>query len=114
MSFFDTTTVEGCPVKYKVGSNARGYSFKDYGFKETASGNFQLARPLDLNPQMKQSPKLKITIAKDLKTLKMSITTANGMKALNIFKGDNQTEKQEQFYFLMDDLIKENCLEKAE
>ncbi|MGO3733115.1 MAG: cysteine desulfurase [Vagococcus sp.] len=113
MSFFEKATVEGCTVFYKVKEQARPYAFKDYGFKETASGNFQYVRPLDTNPQMKQSPKLKITVAKDLKTLKMSITTANGLKAMNIFKGDTHKEKQEQFFFIMDDMIHFECLEKA-
>lgn len=113
MSFFNEATIEGCPKKFKVNEQARGYSFKDYGFKETASGNFQLVRPLDLNPQVRQSPKLKLTVAKDLKMLKMSLTTANGMKAMNIFKDDSQKEKQEQFYFIMDDLKIANCLADA-
>lgn len=114
MSFLVKATVEGCPQYYKVSSKARGYAFKDYGFKETASGNFQLVRPLDTNPQNKQSPKLKVTVAKDLKTLKMSITTANGLKSMNIFKNESNKDKQDQFTYIMDDMIHYDCLEKAE
>ncbi|AQP54702.1 cysteine desulfurase [Vagococcus penaei] len=113
MSFFDKATIEGSQEYYKISTTARPYSFKDYGFKETKAGNFQLVRALDLNPRNTQSPKLKITIAKDLKTLKMSLTTANGLKALNIFKGANQEEKQKQFAYIMADLIEHGCLEKA-
>lgn len=113
MAFFDKATVEGCSVFYKVNEKARPYAFKDYGFKETASGNFQFVRALDTNPQNKQSPKLKLTVASDLKTLKMSITTANGMKAMNIFKDEKQKEKQDQFFYIMDDMIHFSCLEKA-
>ncbi|MGY3766043.1 cysteine desulfurase [Vagococcus vulneris] len=113
MSFLDKATVEGSQEFYKISTNARPYSFKDYGFKETSTRNFQLVRPLDLNPQNKQSPKLKITVAQDLKTLKMSITTANGLKAMNIFKGNNQEEKQQQFANIIADLIEHGCLEKA-
>ena len=114
MSFLDKATVEGGTQYYKVKTNAKAFAFKNYGFKETASGNFQLVRPLDTNPQNKQSPKLKITVAKDLKTLKMSITTANGLKPLNIFKGDQQKKKQDQFRYIMADMIHFGCFEKVE
>ncbi|UUV99231.1 DUF1831 domain-containing protein [Vagococcus luciliae] len=113
MSFLEKATVEGCPQCYKINPKARTYTFKDYGFQVTSSGNLQLARPLDISPQAKQSPKLKITVAKDLKTLKMSLTTANGLKAINIFKSDDQKDKQEQFYYIMEDLMSFDCLEKA-
>ncbi|MGX7023317.1 DUF1831 domain-containing protein [Vagococcus hydrophili] len=113
MSFLDKATVEGATTFYKVKETARAYAFKDYGFKETASGNFQLVRPLDTNPQNKQSPKLKMTVAKDLKTLKMSITTPNGLKSMNIFKGDSHEEKQAQFKYIMADMMHYGCLEEA-
>ncbi|RGI30812.1 MULTISPECIES: cysteine desulfurase [Enterococcaceae] len=113
MSFLEKATVEGCPQFYKINPKARAYTFKDYGFQATPSGNLQLVRPLDISPQAKQSPKLKITVAKDLKTLKMSLTTANGLKTINIFKSDDQKDKQEQFYYIMEDLMSFDCLEKA-
>lgn len=113
MSFLDKATVEGSTTYYKVSEKAKAYSFKDYGFKESASGNFQLVRPLDTNPQNKQSSKLKITVAKDLKTLKMSITTANGLKSLNIFKGEQHKEKQDQFKYIMADMIHYGCIEEV-
>lgn len=113
MSFLDKATVEGSKTFYKVKDTARPYAFKDYGFKETSSGNFQLSRPLDTNPQNKQSPKLKMTVAKDLKTLKMSITTANGLKSLNIFNGEQHKEKQDQFKYIMADMIHYGCIEEV-
>lgn len=113
MSFLQKATVEGCPQHYKVNSKAKAYTFKDYGFTETSSGNLQFSRPLDLNPQVKQGPKFKMTVARDLQTLKMSITTANGLKAMNIFKSEANKDKQDQFYFIMDDMIAFECLEKA-
>ncbi len=113
MSFLDKATVEGSKTFYKVKDTARAYAFKDYGFKETSSGNFQLVRPLDTRPQNKQSPKLKMTVAKDLKTLKMSITTPNGMKSMNIFTSDNHKEKQDQFNYIMADMIHFGCLEEV-
>lgn len=113
MSFLDKATVEGSTTFYKVSEKARPYSFKDYGFKETAAGNFQLVRPLDTNPQNKQSPKLKMTVAKDLNTLKISITTANGLKSMNIFNGEQHKEKQDQFRYIMADMVHYGCLEEV-
>lgn len=114
MSFQTKATVLGCPVFYRIHPQAKKYTFRDNGFKETASGNFQLVRPLDATPQSKQGFKLKITVAADLKTLKMSITTANGLKAVDIFKDDKFKMNQEKFYFLMDGMIDRDCFEKVE
>jgi hypothetical protein len=113
MAFKETASVEGSPVFYKVNENAKKYTLRDNGFTETNSGNFQLIRPLDATPQSKEGFKLKITIAGDLKTLKMSITTANGLKSMNIFKGDSHEMSREKFYFLMDGMISRGVLEKA-
>lgn len=113
MAFKEKATVEGSEIFYKVNENAKKYTLKDNGFTETNSGNFQLIRPLDATPQSKEGFKLKITIAGDLKTLKMSVTTANGLKAMNIFKNENHAMSQEKFYFLMDGMISRGVLEKA-
>ncbi|GGC87443.1 DUF1831 domain-containing protein [Enterococcus wangshanyuanii] len=113
MAFAAKATVEGCEVYYKVNEQAKKYTLKDNGFVETNSGNFQLVRPLDATPQSKEGFKLKITIASDLKTLKMSVTTANGLKSMNIFKGDAHAMSQEKFYFLMDGMISRGVFEKV-
>lgn len=114
MAFADQATVEGCPVSYKLGEHTKKYTLRDNGFTETNSGNFQLVRPLDATPQSKQGFKLKITVSHDVTQLKMSVTTANGMKAMNIFKSDNHKMNQEKFYFLMDGMIDRGCFEKVE
>ncbi|MGY3749818.1 cysteine desulfurase [Vagococcus acidifermentans] len=114
MAFLKKAAVLGSNDYYEVNPQAKKYLFRDYGFKETASGNLQLIRPLDTNLQNKQSPKLKITVAEDLQTLKMSITTANGMKALNIFNSAAHQDKQEQFNYLMADMVHAGCLVKSE
>lgn len=113
MAFKEITTVEGSDSYYKVNAQAKKYTLKDNGFTETNSGNFQLIRPLNATPQSKEGFKLKLTIAGDLKTLKMSITTANGLKSMNIFKNDSHAMSQEKFFFLMDGMISRGVLEKA-
>lgn len=113
MAFQTKATVAGADVYYKVHEGAKPYTLRDNGFVETKSGNFQLIRPLDATPQSKEGFKLKITISNDLKTLKMSVTTANGLKAVNIFASQNHALNQEKFYFLMNGLIDRDVLTQA-
>ncbi|MBP1045252.1 DUF1831 domain-containing protein [Enterococcus sp. BWM-S5] len=113
MAFEEKAAVEGSDVFYKMNPAAKRYTLRDNGFTETNSGNFQLIRSLDATPQSKEGFKLKITIAKDLKTLKMSVTTANGLKSMNIFKNEKHAMSQEKFYFLMDGMISRGVLEKV-
>ncbi|MGG5316960.1 DUF1831 domain-containing protein [Enterococcus sp. AZ072] len=105
MAFAKIATVEGAKVNYSLAPTAKKYTLRDNGFTETTSGNFQLIRPLDATPQSKEGFKLKITVAKDLQQVKMSITTANGLKSVNIFKDDTHVLLQEKFYFLMEGMI---------
>ena len=113
MAFQEKASVEGAAVFYKVNPAAKKYTLRDNGFTETNSGNFQLIRPLDGTPQSKEGFKLKITVSSDLKTLKMSVTTANGLKSMNIFKSEKHAMSQEKFYFLMDGMISRGVFEKV-
>lgn len=106
-------TILGCPINYSVAEGARKFTLKDNGFKETKAGNFQLVRPLDATPQSKQGFKLKITVSSDLTQLKMSATTANGLKAVDLFKDDKLKMNQDKFYFLMDGMIDRGCFVKV-
>ena len=113
MAFKEKAAVEGSDVFYKMKPSAKRYTLRDNGFTETNSGNFQLIRSLDATPQSKEGFKLKITVSKDLQTLKMSVTTANGLKSMNIFKNEKHAMSQEKFYFLMDGMISRGVLEKV-
>ncbi|AYW45747.1 DUF1831 domain-containing protein [Tetragenococcus koreensis] len=112
MAFQEKTTVLGADTTYKLAPTAKKYTLRDNGFTETSSGNFQLVRPLEATPQSKEGLKLKITVDKNIQKIKMSVTTANGLKAVNIFKNKNEV-LQEQFYFLMDGFIDRGLFEKA-
>ena len=114
MAFQQKATVLGSDVFYQIAPQAKRYTLRDNGFTETNGGNFQLIRPLEATPQSKEGFKLKITVDADIKTLKMSITTANGLKAVNLFKGTQHEMLQEKFYFLMDGFISRGLFEKAE
>lgn len=114
MAFEKTASVLGSPVLYRMAPSVKKYLLRDNGFVETSSGNFQLIRPLDATPQSSEGFKLKITVAKDLETLKMSVTTPNGLKAVNIFKDSKHELSQEKLYFLMDSMIGRGVFEKVE
>lgn len=114
MAFSQTASVLGSPIQYRLSPSAKRYTLRDNGFVETNGGNFQLLRSLEPTPQSKEGFKLKITVSKDIKTLKMSITNANGLKAVNIFKSDQHQMLQEKFYFLMDGFIDRGLLEKVQ
>lgn len=113
MAFQETSTVLGSPVSYRLASSAKRYTLRDNGFTETKGGNFQLIRPLEATPQSNEGFKLKITVDKEIKTLKMSVTTANGLKAVNIFKDTHNDLLQEKFFFLMDGFISRGLFEKV-
>ncbi|MGX7352377.1 hypothetical protein RU97_GL001834 [Enterococcus canis] len=113
MAFTEIATVEGATVQYRLNPEVKRYTLRDNGFQETQSGNFQLIRPLDATPQSKEGFKLKVTVNKDLKTFKLSITTANGLKSVNLFKDDQHKMSQEKFLFLMDGMISRGVFEKA-
>lgn len=110
MAFDKVSTVLGSDVSYQLSNQAKTYAFKDLGFSESKQGNLQYNRPLDMMANSK-GPRLKITVAKDLKTFKMSITTANGMRQLNIFENDDQLELQQNFQFIMNEMINRHCFE---
>ncbi|GCF93526.1 cysteine desulfurase [Enterococcus florum] len=114
MAFNKTATVQGAAVTYAIAPSAKKYTLRDNGFTETTSGNFQLVRPLEATPQSKEGFKLKITVAKDLQQLKMSITTANGLKTVNIFKDEKHQLLQEKFYFLLDGMVDRGLFVKEE
>lgn len=114
MGYSQTDTVEGAKFEYKLAPEAKRYTLRDNGFKETKAGNFQLIMPLNATPQSKEGFKLKITVDKELNGFKMSVTTANGLKSFNIFKDEKNQLVQEKFYFLMDGMIDRGLFTKSE
>lgn len=114
MAFQKTAAVLGSPIQYRLAPTAKRYTLRDNGFIETNGGNFQLIRGIEATPQSNEGFKLKITVDKDIQTLKMSITTANGLKAVDIFKGNQHELLQEKYFFLMDGFISRGLFEKVE
>lgn len=114
MPYTKVAKPKGSKVSYQLGSNAKKYTFRDLGFRETQQGNFRLERDLDPTPQIKSGVKLKITVNKSLDGLKMSIVTSDGMKEVDIFANNDETGKmiQEKYQFVMNALVQRNCLEE--
>lgn len=113
MALASTAKVLGAKDSYKVSPQVKRYTLTDSGFLRTKAGNFQLERPLDPNSPLTAANKLRVVVSKDLDKLSMSITTANGLRAVNIFKSDKTAEAVEQYQFVVDDLIDRNVLDHA-
>lgn len=113
MAFEKVATVLGSPVNYQLNPAAKRYTLRDNGFTVTNGGNYQLILPLQATPQSKEGFKLKITVDKEIQTFKMSVTTSNGLKSINLFNSDQHKMLQEKFYFLLDGMIDRGLFEKA-
>jgi hypothetical protein len=113
MAFETVATIPGAPASYKISAMAKRFTLRDNGFEETAAGNYQLTRSVDASTTSGEGYKLKITVARDLKTLKMSVTTKDGLRSVNIFKNEQLAANQEQFNFILAGLVERGVLTKA-
>lgn len=112
MPYKQTAAPKGSDVQYAIDSEIKKYALRDVGFQETKQGNFQWIRPLDPTPQIETGFKLKITISKDLKGLRMSIVTRDGLSSVDIFHSKRQDADmiQEKFQFYMNTLLQRHIL----
>ncbi|KRN29377.1 hypothetical protein IV38_GL000261 [Lactobacillus selangorensis] len=109
MPMTTTATVQGDDKAYQLSPEIKKYTLRDVGFTPTKTGNFQVVRSLDPSSPYQNGIKLKITIDKDLKKFRMSITDPNGLQAINIFKGKNP-DQVEQYQYFIDNLIERKVL----
>ncbi|KRM19071.1 hypothetical protein FC40_GL000860 [Ligilactobacillus hayakitensis DSM 18933 = JCM 14209] len=110
MAYGLESQLQGDTRKFKLSDNIKKYSLRDTGFIETKGGKFQLERSLDPNSPFNQGYKLKIAVEADLKKFKMVTLTANGMREVNIFKGNDEHQNVEQLNFILNDLIEREIL----
>ena len=106
----EAATVLGDSTTYRLNPAVKKYTLRDVGFVPTNNGNFQLERPLDPKSPFNAAIKLKITIEKELKTFKMSITSPDGLRAVDIFKNEQNAANVEQFNFTIQHLIDRDIL----
>ncbi|QQP71018.1 DUF1831 domain-containing protein [Carnobacterium sp. CS13] len=113
MAFAKTAKLQGSNEKYAVHPEVKRYTLRDNGFEETKTGNFQYIRALDVVPENKPGLKLKIIVSNDLTQLKISVTTSNGLQAVNIYKGNAFSEARERYEFIMRDFVEQGIVEKV-
>lgn len=106
-------SLTGSKDQYKVNDQAKRYTLKDHGFTETKNGSFQYERTLSSVISDKTAPKLKITISKDLKELKLVTVTANGLKKIDIFKDTELKQAQSMVENILSTFVEESVLEKV-
>ncbi|KRM87943.1 hypothetical protein FD19_GL000223 [Lacticaseibacillus thailandensis DSM 22698 = JCM 13996] len=111
MALATTAQVVGDKRKFRLSPNVKRYTLMDTGFKKTNKGGFELERSLDLNSPFTSNTKLKVLVNADLDQLSMSVTTANGLRAVDIFKSDKTAGNVEQFNYVINDLVQRQVLE---
>ncbi|MCD2255294.1 DUF1831 domain-containing protein [Lactobacillus sp. CC-MHH1034] len=111
MALTTTAKVQGSPITYGLSPEVKRYTLRDTGFVPTRNGNFQLERPLNGDSPYAGGFKLKITVDKDLKKLKLSITDNSGLHPMNIFKDPSKTQAIiDQFNFVIQNLLDREVL----
>ncbi len=113
MALTETVKVAGDTQTYKLSPNIKRYTLMDTGFVKTKNGGFQLERALDPNSPYTSANKLRIIVSKDLDKFSMSVTTANGLRAVDIFKTDKTAGNVEQYHYVLDNLIERQVIEQA-
>ncbi|GBG93933.1 cysteine desulfurase [Ligilactobacillus salitolerans] len=110
MAATEKNRILGDTNEYSLAAGLKKYALRDAGFREKKAGKFQLERALDPNVSANVSLKLKIVVDADLKKFKMSTTTANGLKEVNIFKTGDIKAQSEQLGYLLHDLQERNII----
>ncbi|KRL04655.1 DUF1831 domain-containing protein [Liquorilactobacillus oeni] len=95
---------------FELDPQLKKYTLRDVGFTESRGGKFILERPLDPESPFSASIKFKMTISADFKAFKMAVTSANGLKEVNLFKENDAKKRAEQLDYLLDVLIKRQIL----
>ncbi|CZR05139.1 cysteine desulfurase [Trichococcus ilyis] len=110
MAFEKKVSLKGSGKTFRLNEQVKRYTLRDNGFEETKNGNFQLVRDLDNAVLHKQGIKVKIVVAADLKTLKVSTTTSNGLKTVDVYAKDTMSAAKEQLEFILDSLVENGVL----
>ena len=113
MAYGTTAKILGDTKTYKLSTNVKRFPLRDAGFIESKGGKFQLERSLDPYSPFNQVYKLKVAIQADMKNFKMVTLTANGMREVNIFKGNDNQGNIEQLEFIINDLKERKILEEV-
>lgn len=111
MAFDKVASLPGMTKQYRLSPNVKKYTLRDSGFQETKSGNYQYVRSL-ADVGSKQGAMLKVLVDKEIETLRISTTTANGLKSLNVFNTKMEANVKNLTYIL-DWFVEKNVLEEV-
>lgn len=114
MALTETVKVLGDTKTYKLSPNVKRYTLMDTGFMKTKNGSFQLERALDPSSPYASANKLRVIVSKDLDKFSMSVTTANGLRAVDIFKSDKTAGNVEQYHYVLENLLERQVLAEVE
>lgn len=106
MAFTNQATLLGIERTFQVSPQCKPYTLRDNGFTETNGGNFQYKRPLDTSHR--HGLILKVTVKKDLQTLKISTVTNNELTAVDVTKLENNAMLLEKINFIFDGFVDRN------
>ncbi|KRK74392.1 hypothetical protein FD02_GL000997 [Lacticaseibacillus nasuensis JCM 17158] len=113
MALATTGKALGDPDTYAISPAIKRYTLMDLGFTKTKNGGFQLARSLDPNSPFTAAPKLKMMVSADLSAFQLSVTTGNGLKAIDIFKTAATSDNVVQYHYILAELIERSVLVKT-
>ena len=104
MAYGQKSKLQGDTRTFELSPEIKRYSLRDVGFAESKGGKFTLERSLDPN-----SP-YKMTVTSALDGFKMVTTTSNGIKEVNVFKGNDAETHIEQLNYILKDLMDHNII----
>lgn len=113
MAFDQVASLKGAPKQYRLNPSVKRYTLRDHGFQETKSGNFQYVRSLNTAKENKVGALLKIVVAGDFSGLKLSTTSANGLKAIDVYGNPNMGQLVEHLEYIMDHFVEQQVLQEA-
>jgi len=113
MAFTPTASLKGSNQVFSVSPTCKGYTLRDNGFTETKSGNFQLIRSLDETIDDHRGLKLKVSVDKAMKQLKISTTTKDGLQTVQLYGNEKNAYAIEKLEFILEGLVERGVLEEV-
>ncbi|MDO5457772.1 MAG: cysteine desulfurase [Atopococcus tabaci] len=105
MSKNNTVTFETNGKNYAIHPQVKKYGLKDFGFVESSPGKYRFERHLGQRADT-NAPMLKLAISHELSRLKISTTSANGLKKIKL----SQTDHIEYADSLLSEMVEEEIL----
>lgn len=114
MAFKETQQLIGSPILYQMSESVKPYTLNDYGFVQTPSKNYSLKVPLRINFDDPRELMLKVVVKPDLKNFTLAVTTANGLRNVDVYADKKQSDFVTALDFRLDDLIERGVLQHVE